>query len=164
MAKSFVWVSILSILVIELVIVTILCAPLPWGVRKNVARFLLNTRQTIQNILKYIAFGLSIAIIESTVSMYNLNQKIESDDDKEGAGDPNQGLIAVSTLKIRRIRAERNLYMASFSMVLIVVIGRLVHLVANEMELKNRIKALGGTSEDTKTHQDPSNIVMKKAQ
>ena len=96
--------------------------------------------------------------------MYNLNQKIESDDDKEGAGDPNQGLIAVSTLKIRRIRAERNLYMASFSMVLIVVIGRLVHLVANEMELKNRIKALGGTSEDTKTHQDPSNIVMKKAQ
>lgn len=154
---SFVMISILVILIIEVLLVVILCAPLPWGVRKNVARFLLkgHVRQRVITVLRYVGFGLIIALIESITTMNRLDKRINADD-TDSKADPNQGLIAVSTLKIRLIQAERNMYMSSFSLVLIVVLGRLIYLVSNEMELKNKIKSLTGKDYEELTEEKKS--------
>lgn len=145
---SFVWTCVSISLGLELALLALLVFPFPWGVRKNISRLLLHTpvRPILDTCLRYIAFGLIIAVIESINSMARISNKLkemnESGDVASGVG--SSAGANVQDIKLRRALCQRNFYMASFCIVLILTLQRLVNLVSNEADLRAKIKALNG--------------------
>lgn len=52
--------------------------------------------------------------------------------------------LSMHDFKYRRARGQRNLYLASFCLVIAGVLARLVDLASKEMRLRDRIRALNG--------------------
>ena len=95
------------------------------------------------SILRYVAFGLSLVLVETLNSLYKISVQIK-DGDRQGEMGLNTRLVSNEDLRWRKARGERNLYMAGFCLILLGVIGRLVNLVSNEIVLKDKIKELTG--------------------
>jgi hypothetical protein len=144
---SFIWQAVSVTLCVELVLLLLLVLPLPWGVRKNISRFLLQpkVRHSIDAALRYLGFGLAAALVDSVNALIKINEKFSSEDPaKAGGGDSSAGVIGRQDLKLRRAIAQRNLYLGGFALVLILTLTRLVTLVSNEMHLQAELKKLNG--------------------
>lgn len=145
---SFVWTCVSASLAAELALLALLVIPFPWGVRKNISRFVLHppVRPILDTSLRYVGFGLVVAVIESINSMARLSGRLkelrEPGDVASGVG--SQAGANVQDIKLRRALCQRNFYMASFSIVLILTLQRLVVLVCNEADLRAKIKSLNG--------------------
>jgi B-cell receptor-associated protein 31 len=144
---SFIWTAVCGILCFELVLLFLLVLPLPWGVRKNVSRVLLNKkiRNVVDTALRYLGFGLALALVDSVNALSKINARFDATDDGAGAAPAStEGLLGLKDLKLRRAIGQRNLYLGGFALVLILTLSRLVSLVSNEMELREEIKRLNG--------------------
>lgn len=143
---SLVWKGISVILFIEIVVLTALCAPLPWGVRKNMSRWIvrINARKQLNTIIRYIWFGLMIALIETISSLRSINQQMSQPSNSNVSSSISQHTIDQHPLPLRKAKAERNLYLAAFGMAALFAISRLVHLATIEIQLRKKIKEYNG--------------------
>lgn len=144
---SFIWNAVSVILGMELILLLFLCLPLPWGVRKNVSRWLfrIKARQVIDSMFKYILFALFLALAESLYSLrrvyVNRDTKSETDSaEMEGK----MRLDDLSDFRLQKARSERNMYLASFAITSCMAIVRLVRLAAIEVHLRDKIKYYNG--------------------
>lgn len=136
-----------------------LCAPLPWGVRKNVSRWLyrVKAQERLLSLIKYIIFALFIALAESVNSIRNAHIQSQKDKENYVVHDPSY-LTPATDYRWQKVRGERNFYLASFSIVALIAIGRLVSLAGIEVQLRNRIKSFNGNrpiSETGETLSEP---------
>lgn len=136
-----------AFLVLELFVFFTLCAPLPWGVRKNISRWIFRVQalQRLDTFFKYVIFGLALALVESLHAMYNAHVRAEF---ITASGDlsPDHAMqvAAVQDFRWRKARSERNVYMAGFAITLMFGIMRLVRLAGIEIQLRNKIKEYNG--------------------
>lgn len=153
--SSLIWTAVSGVLALEILILIGLCAPLPWGVRKNISRFLwrINLQRRLNAALQYILFGLCMAFTESVYSMRKVYMKsVESTDG--GSSSQNEAslnLVALNEHRWLKARAERNVYLAGFAITAMLAITRLVHLASIEVQLRNKIKEYNGNKSITET-------------
>lgn len=137
---SLLWTSVSVLLCVELVILVALCAPLPWGVRKNISRTIhrLKLHHGLDAGIKYIIFALFLALAESLNALNYVHRKMAE------TGDDELLLTRINNTKWLKARAERNMYLAAFAITGVMTIWRLVRLAANEVSLREKIKELNG--------------------
>lgn len=142
-----------SLLVVELLVLFTLCAPLPWGVRKNISRwiFRVKARERFNTFFKYILFLLVLALVESLHSLRSLHIRREFQSNGELTEEKELQLAALHDFRWQKARAERNLYLASFSITAWMAIARLIRLAAIEVQLRNKIKGYNGNKPLTET-------------
>lgn len=145
---SLVWRAVSIILGLEMVILVGLCAPLPWGVRKNISRWIyeLNAQAHLNAALRYILFGLILAFLESLHALRKEYQKDDEVSDKTSSdsNDASLNLVELNEHRWLMTRAERNVYLAGFAIAAMLAITRLVHLASIEVQLRNKIKQFNG--------------------
>lgn len=150
---SLVWTFVFYVLMVELFVLALLVLPLPWGVRKNIARSLMNpqVKRIVDRVLQYLGVGLMFAVAESVHALRHLQEVSEAtrlpSDQKTAAEELASTSTGLHELKWRRALAQRNLYLSSFSLVLIVTLLRIINLVRNETALRQRIKELNGNQQ-----------------
>eukprot|EP00179_Madagascaria_erythrocladioides_P031275 CAMPEP_0198341912 /NCGR_PEP_ID=MMETSP1450-20131203/50230_1 /TAXON_ID=753684 ORGANISM="Madagascaria erythrocladiodes, Strain CCMP3234" /NCGR_SAMPLE_ID=MMETSP1450 /ASSEMBLY_ACC=CAM_ASM_001115 /LENGTH=170 /DNA_ID=CAMNT_0044046973 /DNA_START=71 /DNA_END=583 /DNA_ORIENTATION=- len=154
--KSIIWGLVFVILCIELGVLAILCAPLPWGVRKTIARFLHNNgiAKKFKVSMYYLMVAISLAVVDAVM-------RIRALEGREETGDPDaaQGLggtLNAQYLKGQRYRAQRNLYLAGFVLTLLFAIKRIIELVVNEIALRDEIKRISGKETTIGTAEVPA--------
>lgn len=147
-SMSFLWTTVSALLCFELVILLALCAPLPWGVRKNISRWIFRVRaqDRLNASMKYVLFGLFLALTEALNSLRNVHRR-EQADLKHAAESPIDQALHITSAhdhRWKRAKAERNLYLAAFSITAWIAIARLIRLAAIEVQLRNKIKEHNG--------------------
>jgi hypothetical protein len=118
-------------------------------VRKSISKVLLKPkiRSTIDTVLRYLGVGLIALIIESVNELFRLQKKFkEVQQASAGSGDdaPVGKALDMSNFPFKRAIGQRNLYMASFCLIVALTLGRLVDLVSNEMEYRRTIQEANG--------------------
>lgn len=91
-------------------------------------------------------FGLILAVLESLNSLRRLDHRYkETIAASVGEADVTAAMgLAMHDFKFRRALGQRNLYLASFCLVIALVLTRLVDLASKEMRLRDRIRSLNG--------------------
>ncbi|CAN8066441.1 unnamed protein product [Agarophyton chilense] len=149
---SLLWRSVSVVLVVELIILLTLCAPLPWGVRKNISRwiFRVKAQEKLNSFVKYITFALFLALAESLNGLRIALERTQKQKEAQFHQDP--GYVTPATdYRWQKVRAERNLYLASFAIVALVAIARLVRLASIEVQLRDMIKSYNGNKPISET-------------
>lgn len=143
---SLLWTSVSALLVIQLLVLLALCAPLPWGVRKNISRWIagLNAKDNLRTFLRYVTLSLFLALAESVNSLRNVHIRREFNASSDSAADRALHMAALQDFKWQKARSERNLYLALFSITAMIVIARLVRLASIEILLRTKIKQYNG--------------------
>lgn len=139
---ALLWTAVSVVLTVEIAILMILCAPLPWGVRKNISRsiYKLKAHNILDSGLKYVVFALLLALAEAINGYRQIMIK-----EKDIADDNETYYINIrNEHRWKKARAERNLYLATFSITGVIAIARLVRLAAIEVQLRNKIKGYNG--------------------
>lgn len=114
----------------------------------------------IQTIMNYILFALCLAVVESLNELRSVYFKLaepQSNDDPVGeAGETVQNTstddhynFAKGYLNWQKVRAERNVYLAAFTVTAFLAIIRLVRLATIEMHLRDKIKEFNGNKDIT---------------
>ena len=132
-----------------------LVIPMPATVRHFIAKKILrlNLAKRIQFLLKFITLGLILAVWDAIQQLQHLDEKVKSGQGPPKVGDlGNTVYVAASLDRQRKFRAERNLYLAGFTLVLLFVIARIVELLNNVVQLeeerdslKRRLSAASGS-------------------
>eukprot|EP00178_Gracilaria_changii_P006941 TRINITY_DN223_c0_g1_i1.p2 TRINITY_DN223_c0_g1~~TRINITY_DN223_c0_g1_i1.p2 ORF type:complete len:189 (-),score=38.32 TRINITY_DN223_c0_g1_i1:1862-2428(-) len=137
---SVVWVSVFFLLMMELVITAILVLPFPRFVRKFIARkiFTYDLGKRIRFISNFIILGLILAVSDAVQTLRHLEQKEAGETSNQATNDARVGYIAVSFDKQRKFRAERNMYLAGFSLTLMFVIARIVELMQEVVNVEEQ--------------------------
>lgn len=111
--------------------------------------------------MNYMLFGLSLAVIESLNSLRSIYHKISTaqksadTEDPTVASEKRSGLpdddfgFSHGQLLVEKVRAERNVYLAAFSITAMFAIIRLVRVATIEMHLRNKIKEFNGGKDIT---------------
>ncbi|PXF47357.1 hypothetical protein BWQ96_02837 [Gracilariopsis chorda] len=149
---SLMWRSVSVVLLIEVIVLLALCAPLPWGVRKNISRwiFRVKARERLNSIIKYITFALFMALAESLNALRIVAERTREQNEGHLTQDPVY-ITPATDYRWKKVRAERNFYLASFSIITLVAITRLVRLAAIEVQLRQRIKSYNGNKPISET-------------
>lgn len=131
---------------LELVVLLALCAPLPWGVRKNISRwvFRVKAQQRLDALFNYVLFALFLALAESLNSLRTLHVRREFKQGEDESPNAALQIAALHDFRWQKARAERNLYLASFAITAIVAITRLIRLASIEVQLRDKIKQHNG--------------------
>lgn len=150
---SLLWHSVSFLLAVELVVLFGLCAPLPWGVRKNISRWIFRIRayERMDALFKYVLFGLLLALTESLHSLRSVHVRREFRSTNSESADAALQIAALQDFRWQQARAERNLYLVSFSITGIIAIVRLIKLAWIEVQLRNKIKSYNGNKPLTET-------------
>jgi hypothetical protein len=150
---SLVWTTIFVFLLLELALTFILVVPVPRKIRNFIAReiFKFNIGGRLAKPILFIAIALAFALVES----YFTHQRILARLGEEIAA----GILNASHErnfhghdKERKYKAERNMYLAGFTLTLLFVIGRITQLMQESVELEeetDRVKKF--TEEAAKT-------------
>lgn len=146
----------------ETALLLLLCAPLPWGVRKNVSHFIFKFRayDRIQMVMNYILFALCLAVVESLNELRSVYTRLAQPSPKEDTtGDHGDSKTETPLddhydfqkgyLNWQKVRAERNVYLAAFTVTAFLAIVRLVRLATIEMHLRDKIKDFNGNKDIT---------------
>lgn len=122
--------SVFFFLCFELGIVAILVLPLPRKLRNLIARKIADFRlgDRIRFAAQWIMFGLIAALVESITTLQRLEGR-EHQPASSGHSPYDPSILEVSIDKQRKFRAERNLYLAGFSLTLLFVIARVTELM-----------------------------------
>lgn len=150
---SFLWTTVSVLLIIELVILLMLCLPLPWGVRKNISRWIYRVRaqDKLNASIRYLIFGLCLAFAEAFNSLRTVHIRREFQSADDVPTDPSVQVLALQDFRWQKARAERNLYLSAFSITAWIVILRLIRLASIEIQLRNKIKQYNGNKPLTET-------------
>jgi B-cell receptor-associated protein 31 len=141
---SITWTGVFALLIAELVITFILVVPFPRRIRNFIARsFIFRFRlggETVSKALLFLAFALMLALVESYFSVQRLMEKLTALEE--------QDIVAGSVAhghghyhdKQKLYRAERNMYLAGFALTLLFVIGRLLQLMQESVQLEDELE------------------------
>jgi Bap31/Bap29 transmembrane region len=145
--SSFLWACVTVVLALELLILSLFVAPLPWGVRKNVTRFFQRpaVEAAFQRVLRYVGFGLALAIVESIHGLQNLHKVLQFSVDERVSVDASANMtsdVSAHDFRLESVLAQRNLYLAGFCLVLLFTLSRVIELVSHETALRDKIKQL----------------------
>lgn len=146
---SLIWHVVSVVLLLELMLCSLFVIPFPWGMRKNLARTLLRPkiRSALDVGLRYVGVGLVFAIMESVNALSRLNKRFEEikvSNASSGMDLSAANATSLHDFKYRRAVGQRNLYLATFALVIALVLTRLVSLTSNEMHLRDKIKEANG--------------------
>lgn len=144
---SLLWTSVSVILSLEFLLLLLLCLPLPWGVRKNISRWIhrIQAHHHLDSLIKYLLLALLLALLDSLNSLRTVHLGQELNASANAAHtDPSLQLITYHDLRWKKARAERNFYLASFSVAALIAIARLVRLASIEVQLRTKIKMYNG--------------------
>mmetsp|Transcript_18070 Transcript_18070/g.37506 ORF Transcript_18070/g.37506 Transcript_18070/m.37506 type:complete len:155 (-) Transcript_18070:1386-1850(-) len=139
---TVVWTAIFLLLCVELFILLLLCAPLPFRLQSGIAKFLVDTKlaRKMRTAMWYLTLAVTLGVVEALQTIYKLEAPVEK------AEDPMMGhnlvSVTIHEYKIRKFRAHRNLYLAGFVLALLFALNRIVHLLSNEAMLKREIHRL----------------------
>lgn len=149
----------------ETALLLVLCAPLPWGVRKTVSRWIFKIRayDRIQTIMNYILFALCLAVVESLNELRSVYTKLlKPSNTTDSNGQSVDGADSTTETPVddhynfekgylnwQKVRAERNCYLAAFTVTAFLAIIRLVRLATIEMHLRDKIKEFNGDKDIT---------------
>ena len=157
---SIIWTSIFGIGCLEWLVVCGLVVPLPRSLRRVLATLCGNNwpsmGDTLRKPLTYLGVALSLALVESIVTRQRLVARRQLWEGGEASslssGDPYHHHHHVhSHDKERQFRAERNMYLAGFTLTLLFVIGRITTLMQESVELEEEVERLQKqTSSDSK--------------
>ena len=142
---SITWTSVFGLLLLELVITAILVVPVPRKIRNFVARkciFRFHLGDNFSKVLWFVAFALVFALAESYKSVALLMDKLQTLEDQDmlaGAAGHGHG-HGHHHDKQRLYKAERNMYLAGFALTLLFVIGRLLQLMQESVELEDQLE------------------------
>mmetsp|Transcript_20370 Transcript_20370/g.48431 ORF Transcript_20370/g.48431 Transcript_20370/m.48431 type:complete len:175 (+) Transcript_20370:103-627(+) len=148
---SIIWMAIFALLVVELVIVLILCLPLPRRARNVVAReiFKLNLEDTMKKPMIALGAALCLALVESYFTHQRIMTRLYGAADGEGGGENDHyhhhhrdRFYPNLMDKERKYKSERNLYLAGFALTLLFAIGRLTALLQESVELHDEMERL----------------------
>lgn len=141
---ALLWTIVSCVLAVEIVVLLVLCAPLPWGVRKNISRWIykLKAHDLLDSALKYVAFALFLSLAEAI----NGYRQIKFAKKEHGTNDDQETyhMNVSHEYRWKQARAERNMYLATFSITAVIAIARLIRLAAIEVQLRNKIKEYNG--------------------
>jgi len=149
------------LLAAEMVTFCALVAPLPYGVRKRLFRFLSESL-----IVAKIAYGLKISFIFVGILFVDALQRMfrvtaESDLGKNGRGQGMQDVRTETNIAARKFYAQRNVYLTGFTLFLSLVLTRcfyiildLIHTQEEYAKLKQQTagksKSAGANADDKK--------------
>jgi B-cell receptor-associated protein 31 len=151
---SIVWTTVFLFLVLELALTLILVMPFPRRIRNFLAKkiFKFNLGERLRKPILFVGVALSFALVESYVAHQRIIARIEQEQEM---GIPAQRISHDQYFhgqdKERKYKAERNMYLAGFSLTLLFVIGRITTLMQESVELEEeaeRVKTF--TEEATK--------------
>jgi B-cell receptor-associated protein 31 len=150
---SLVWTTIFVFLLLELALTFILVVPVPRKIRNFIAReiFKFNIGGRLAKPILFIAIALAFALVES----YFTHQRILArmgEEQEAGILNASHERYFHGQDKERKYKAERNMYLAGFSLTLVFVIGRITQLMQESVELEgetDRVKKF--TEEAAKT-------------
>lgn len=155
--KSFLWTTVFVVLVLELVVTFILVIPVPRTIRNRIARCIakLNIRRKIGQSSLFLMIVLIGALIESIMTVRALYQRDNHYYPATASMTTSveQERIFHDMDKQRIFRAERNMYLAGFTLTLLFVIARISKLMEESVEMedehKRLLKMLPMTTEST---------------
>ena len=164
---SLIWKSIFVVLAAELFLTLLLVVPIPSKIaarcagffspiNNRITRFVLRRLKAKTKIpLLFLGVGLGMALAESLYTHQQILERIEEERDFEnggGDGDHHKRYSTTSYIdnyfypglntKERRYKSERNIYLASFALTLLFVIGRIATLLKESVELHQEAERL----------------------
>lgn len=154
---ALLWKAVSTILTFEIIVLLILCAPLPWGVRKNISRWIFraNALNRLNMMFKYVFFSLTLALLDSISSLRKAQKRARVPAYSSSTSSMTlDGVHSGHSRDERRwlqTRAERNFYLASFTIITLIAITRLVKLASIEVQLREKIKHYNGNKPITET-------------
>ncbi|CAB9523081.1 expressed unknown protein [Seminavis robusta] len=146
---SITWTAVFGLLIVELVITFILVVPVPRRIRNAIARAISRLRlggDTVTKALLFVGLALTFGLVESYWSVQRLLEKLatlEEQDMVSGLGGTpvhGHGHHAIHHDKQRLYKAERNTYLAGFALTLLFVIGRILQLMQESVELEDELE------------------------
>lgn len=155
---SITWMGVFALLLVELVITFVLVVPVPRRVRNVIARsFIFRFHlggEAVSKALLFLSFALMLALMESYFSVQRMMDKLAAFGEQDLAA----GALAHGhghyQDKQKLYRAERNMYLAGFALTLLFVIGRLLQLMQESVQLEDELtlvrKSLAAAGKPTK--------------
>lgn len=144
---SITWTGVFALLVVELFITFILVVPVPRRIRNFIARnFIFRFQlggEAVSKTLLFLAFALMLALVESYFSVQRMMEKLTTLDEQDAvAGALAHGVHHHGHYhdKQKLYRAERNMYLAGFALTLLFVIGRLLQLMQESVQLEDELE------------------------
>jgi hypothetical protein len=134
---SLVWTIVFVFLLLELALTFILVVPVPRKIRNFIAReiFQFNIGGRLAKPILFIGIALAFALVES----YFAHQRILTrmgEEQEAGISNAQHERHFHGHDKERKYKAERNMYLAGFSLTLLFVIGRITKLMQESVELE----------------------------
>ncbi|KAA8499905.1 hypothetical protein FVE85_7490 [Porphyridium purpureum] len=141
MAKSIVWMAVFCLLVFELVLVVLLCLPLPWGMRKFVVKLVGSAKgiHHVQTGIVFLLLALTLAFASSVQEMLFVTEKSNAYKFELSSASGYE-VWEYSKLRQEKFRSERNMYLSLFCLTLSLVLRRLFELFANEVQLRSQLE------------------------
>ena len=132
--------------------------PVPRIIRNFIARkiFKFNIGERLAKPVLFIGIALAFALLES----YNTHQRILSrilEEQDSGISNPQHERLFHGHDKERKYKAERNMYLAGFSLTILFVIGRITKLMQESVELEeetDRVKKFTEEAAKKKFHEN----------
>lgn len=157
---SLIWATIFLFLLLELAVTFILAIPVPRKVRNLIAReiFKFNIGDKLSKPVLYIGIALCLALLESYLTRRRLMARMEDEHSSGIASIPHDAIYHAHD-KERKYKAERNMYLAGFSLTLLFVIGRITTLMQESVELEEeteRVRKFVGDSKKAEAKQTVS--------
>lgn len=140
--RSLLWSGIFCLLVVELVLTLLLAIPVPRKIRNKIAMAVskLELRKKLQTPITGLVIVLVLAIADTATFLANLYDQKEQA--REQHLDGNGNFVDRHIAKEREYKAGRNLYLASFALTLLFVIGRIAELMQEHAELEGKLENL----------------------
>jgi Bap31/Bap29 transmembrane region len=165
---SIVWMSIFSLLVVELIIVLILCLPTPRKIRNVIAReiFKLNLENALRKPMLGLGIALGLALMESFFTHQRIMTRLyDNEQDIPHHHHHTDRFYPNLHDKERKYKSERNMYLVGFALTLLFAIGRLTALLQESVELHDEMDRLSQqkqTQKQTKNKETETKTETKK--
>lgn len=145
---SITWTSVFVILIVELVVTFILVVPVPRRLRNLIARniFKFDLGERFSKVIWFVALALIFALVESYYSVERLMDKLAIKEEEDAVRMDHHSHHHHND-KQRLYRAERNMYLAGFALTLLFVIGRILQLMQESVELDDECDKLRHSSQ-----------------
>jgi heme/copper-type cytochrome/quinol oxidase subunit 1 len=139
---SLVWTTIFLFLLLELALTFILVMPVPRKIRNFLAKeiFKFNLGERMRKPILFIGVALSFALVESYVAHQRILARLEQEKDMGIPSQISHDRYFHGHDKERKYKAERNMYLAGFTLTLLFVIGRITTLMQESVELEEETK------------------------
>eukprot|EP01116_Phalansterium_solitarium_P017521 TRINITY_DN4338_c0_g1_i1.p1 TRINITY_DN4338_c0_g1~~TRINITY_DN4338_c0_g1_i1.p1 ORF type:complete len:152 (-),score=24.12 TRINITY_DN4338_c0_g1_i1:253-708(-) len=150
---SAVWMFFLAVLLAQMVLVLILCLPMP---SNRLRGFIVNIFETawsrspkLRAFVQMIACATAIMFLDSMRSIYMLDEKLDKG---------STGATAELMMKLRLFHSQRNAYITGFSLFLMLVLYRFQDLISQLHQARSAVLGAKTLAENT----EPA--VVKKQQ